>query len=83
MIEIKANSKPTYADKIRNMTDEELTEFLNEISSHSEFDIKICRVCKAEHNNKCTMKDNECRYDGYTNKEIIKVWLQSEVKESD
>lgn len=58
--------KQTNADKIRNMTDEELAEFLEKVESGHREEIGI----------KCKDKCNS-----WNCAECIRVWLQSEVEE--
>ena len=57
--------KQTNADRIRNMTDEELAEFLDKFDS-------TCGMCI--HQGKCYVMNSKCR-DGFLQ------WLKSEVKE--
>ena len=59
----------TNADRIRNMTDEELYKFLRFFG--------VCRICKHR-------KDEGCDNRGCTQEEVdvfFKEWLQAEVKE--
>ena len=61
----------TNADRIRNMTDEELYKFLRYFG--------VCRICKHR-------KDEGCDNRGCTQEEVdgfLKEWLQAEVKEDD
>ena len=61
--------KITNADRIRNMTDEELYKFLRYFG--------VCRICKHR-------KDEGCDNRGCTQEEVdgfLKEWLQAEVKE--
>ena len=60
------------ADKIRNMNDEELADFLEEFEA--------CDVCKYLDNNRCTF-ENPCVHEFAG--AMIYDWLQSEVKGSD
>lgn len=62
----------TNADKIRNMNDEELADFLEEFEA--------CDVCKYLDNNRCTF-ENPCVHEFAG--AMIYDWLQSEVKGSD
>ena len=64
--------KKTNADKIRNMNDEELADFLEEFEA--------CDVCKYLDNNRCTF-ENPCVHEFAG--AMIYDWLQSEVKGSD
>lgn len=67
---IKLKPKPkTNADRIRNMSDEELYKFLRYFG--------VCRICKHR-------KDEGCDNRGCTPEEadgFLKEWLQAEVKE--
>ena len=59
----------TNADRIRNMTDEELYKFLRYFG--------VCRICKHR-------KDEGCDNRGCTQEEVdsfLKEWLQAEAKE--
>lgn len=62
----------TNAGKIRNMSDEELADFLEEF--------EVCDVCKYLDNNRCTF-ENPCVHEFAG--AVIYDWLQSEVKGSD
>lgn len=71
--ELAEEYKPkTNAGKIRNMSDEELADFLEEFEA--------CDVCKYLDNNRCTF-ENPCVHEFAG--AMIYDWLQSEVKGSD
>ena len=58
----------TNADRIRSMTDEELTEFLYDTATVNE-----CCICGFKEGWRCTKKENETCHDG------VLRWLKSEV----
>lgn len=69
--EIKIVKKPkTNADRIRNMSDEELAEFLETYS--------ICEHCKYDSNHSCTLQ-NPCVH--ALAQAIALEWLQAEVED--
>ena len=62
----------TNADRIRNLTDEELAEFLEQFEA--------CSNCEYEDGVRCTL-ENPCVH-AFASAMIFK-WLQSEVEEGD
>lgn len=75
MIEIISDHKPTNADRIRSMSDEELAKFIEAIrcSSLSINEKNGLYICKSINGNYCHgIKDRK------TNKDILE-WLQRQV----
>lgn len=63
----RCDSKQTNADRIRNMSDEELTEFITGLSKHCLAGIGKCDCSAYETCDNCNVE--------------VKKWLQSEAKE--
>ena len=77
-----SEKNPTHGDKIRSMSDEELAEFIAKYKIEKTY-AAVCYfngACRKLHSDWCPVlkEDSMCPY---SDKEIIKMWLQSEVKE--
>ena len=67
----------THADKIRNMTDDELTEFINHIT----LSCYCCAQDKAAYGVEVDESKPHCVFGRCTGKREIAEWLKEECKE--
>lgn len=79
MININAKNKQTNADKIRNMSDEELAHFCELMRFDEESKIPYCKNLK-----ECDdLLDSDKDIPEYMCEKCMLDWLKSEVQESD